>query len=435
MNRVWLIIFGDFIAFWVSLIIILFTRFGDNYQQALATHSVPFAILYLSWILIFFLFSLYNIFSIKPTIPHIRQFGLALIVSLFVGILFFYFMPMFGIAPKTNLFFQIIGFGLLSFVFRRFVYIYYSKQIVRPVILVGKTVYINELHKIIDNNPQLGLHIVSYTEDLHKSLENYINMKNSVFIFEGLSNQIPKKDIVTLYQNKTEIMDVAEAYERFLYKIPTGYISQSWIIENIDTQEDIGYDALTRMLNILFSISIIILSSPFWIISAILIWSYDRGPIFIKQKRVGLNGKIFNLHKMRSMVVLSPDGSAEMNKAIWSTGANDPRITPVGRIIRKLHIDELPQMINILKGELSFVGPRPERPEFVESLEEAIPHYELRHIIRPGFTGWAQIKYRYARTTEDSKEKFEYDLYYIKNRNIFLDFGIILRTIQIVFTH
>jgi lipopolysaccharide/colanic/teichoic acid biosynthesis glycosyltransferase len=120
---------------------------------------------------------------------------------------------------------------------------------------------------------------------------------------------------------------------------------------------------------------------------------------------------------------------------MWSTGKHDDRVTPIGKIIRKLHIDEIPQMINILKGDISLVGPRPERPEFVSKLEKDISYYSFRHIIRPGFTGWAQIKYRYANTMEDSKEKFEYDLYYIKNRNIFLDFGIIIRTIQIIFTH
>jgi len=429
MNRVWLIVFGDLIAFWASLIIILFVRFWDTYEQALYTHSIPFAILYISWVLVFFLFGLYNIFSIKPTIPHIRKFGLALTICLSSGILFFYFMPMFGIAPKTNLFFQILGFGLFSFVLRRVVYIYFSKQIVRPVILVGKTPYMDELHNTIEGNPQLGLKIMSYNTSLHESLEKYINMKNSVFIFEGLTNEIPKNDIVTLYQNKTEIIDVAEAYERYMYKIPVGYISQSWIIENISTEVNLTYSFITRVLNIIFSISIIILSSPFWIVSSILIYLYDHGPVFYSQERVGLNEKIFRLYKLRSMIT-----DSEKNGAVWAN-SNDPRVTPVGKIIRKLHIDELPQMINILKGELSFVGPRPERPEFVNPLKESIPHYELRHIIRPGFTGWAQIKYHYARTTEDSKEKFEYDLYYIKNRNIFLDFGIILRTIQIIFTH
>lgn len=430
MNRVWLIVLGDFAAFWASFFIIITIRFGSILPaDIIKTHLVPFAILYLFWILSFFLFGLYDLLNIKPTIPHIRRFGLALIVSFIVGIFLFYFVPIFGIAPKTNLLFQVIGFGLFSFSIRRVIYILFSKQIIRPVVLVGKTLYLDELHTAIQKNPQLGLKVISYTADLHESLNKYSSIKNLVFIFEGSSNEIPNKDILTLYKNKTEIIDVAEAYERYLYKIPVGYISQSWIIENINTRMDMVYDAITRLINIIFSLSIFIISSPLWIISSLIIYLYDRGPIFYTQKRVGINGKIFILYKLRSMII-----DSEKNGAVWST-KNDSRITPIGKIIRKLHIDEIPQMINILKGDISLVGPRPERPEFVTQLEGTIPHYELRHIIRPGFTGWAQIKYHYANTTEDSKEKFQYDLYYIKNRNIFLDFGIILRTIQIIFTH
>jgi lipopolysaccharide/colanic/teichoic acid biosynthesis glycosyltransferase len=230
-------------------------------------------------------------------------------------------------------------------------------------------------------------------------------------------------------------MDTAKAYEKYLYKIPVAYIDASFIVENINIKRDISYVCITYVTDKIFAIFTLILSSPILLIAIIARLIEDGKPIFIKQTRVGLNGKIFNLYKMRSMVVLAPDGSAENNGAKWETGTNDPRITPVGKIIRKLHIDEIPQMLNILKGDISLVGPRSERPEFVLQLEKAIPHYDIRHIIKPGFTGWAQIKYRYARSIEESKEKFEYDLYYIKNRNIFIDFGIILRTIQIIFTH
>jgi lipopolysaccharide/colanic/teichoic acid biosynthesis glycosyltransferase len=135
------------------------------------------------------------------------------------------------------------------------------------------------------------------------------------------------------------------------------------------------------------------------------------------------------------MIVLGADGQAETGTAVWSTGGKDSRITKVGAITRKLHVDEIPQMLNLLKGDLALVGPRPERPEFVANLEKEIPYYFMRHTIKPGFTGWAQIKFRYARTVLDSEEKFEYDLFYLKNRNIFLDVGIILKTAQIVFTH
>jgi len=430
MSRIWIIAFGDFISFWVSFYLILSIRYWNTMtSNIIQIHALPFLILYISWILTFFLFGLYDLYNIKPTIPYLKRFGFALLVCFIIGIIFFYFIPIFGISPKTNLLFQVLGFGLISFYLRRIVYTIFSNQIVSPIILVGKTIYIEILHDVILKNPQLGLKIFCYTKNIHDALQNYIELKNAVFVFEGTEQEIPKKDIIMLYKNKTEIIDVAETYERYLHKIPVGYISQSWVIKNINTQKDFIYDFLRRVLDVTISIIILIVSLPFTIISAVVIYLSDRGPIFYTHDRVGLNNKTFKLYKLRSMVI-----DAEKNGAVWSD-KKDSRITPVGKIIRKLHIDEIPQMINILKGDLSLVGPRPERLEFVELLEKSIPHYELRHIIRPGFTGWAQIKYRYARTIEDSKEKFEYDLYYLKNRNIFLDFGIILRTIQIIFTH
>jgi lipopolysaccharide/colanic/teichoic acid biosynthesis glycosyltransferase len=225
-------------------------------------------------------------------------------------------------------------------------------------------------------------------------------------------------------------MDTAKAYEKYLYKIPVEYIDLSFIVDNIETKKDNFYAMVSFIIDKLVAILILIITSPFLLVSAMFIYFYDKGPVLYTQNRVGLNGKIFKLYKLRSM---STDSEKDGPK--WSTGSMDPRVTPIGKITRKLHIDELPQAINILKGDISLVGPRPERPEFVELLNKEIPHYSFRHIIRPGFTGWAQIKYRYANTVDSSKEKFEYDLYYIKNRNIFIDFGIIMRTIQIIFTH
>lgn len=430
MKRVWLIIIGDFVSFWFSLLIILYTR--NNFAHNPATvekHLAPFLILYLFWTLIFYIFRLYDLFSIKPTIPHLRRFILALLMCFFVGIWLFYFVPIFGISPKTNLVFQTGIFGLFSFILRRIFYGLYSTQITRPAILIGNTLYLKELYNTIKQNPQLGLKIIFYTQDFEETIKKYRDTKNAIFITEGDRNIISVDDMLVIYENKSEVLDITEAYERFLNKIPIGYISQSWIIENIKIKKDIGYRFISRIIDMAFSFFTVILTSPLLIISAILIHLEDKGPVFYIQKRVGLNGKVFNFYKLRSMIV-----NSEKNGALWSN-KNDPRITKVGKVLRKLHIDELPQMINILKGDMALIGVRPERPEFVSKLEKSIPHYKLRHIVRPGFTGWAQIKYHYANTIDDSKEKFEYDLYYIKNRNLFLDFGIFLRTVQIIFTY
>lgn len=430
MKRVWLIGLGDFIAFWLSLLIILSVRLGGVFNSPLASkHILPFAILYISWVLIFYLFSLYDLFVIKPNIPHLRRFALALMTSLFVGVILFYLVPIFGITPKTNLLLQVVSFGVLSFLSRRMFYVIYSKRITRPAILVGERVHMDELHNAIKNNPQIGLSVVFYSQNLSESLKNYSGQKNSVFIIDTDANNISTQDFIRLYKNDNEIIDIAEAYERYLDKIPIGSVSQSWILENIKIKKDALYSFSSRIIEVVFSIIALIVSSPVVAVCALLIHLEDKGPVFFKQDRIGINGKVFKLFKLRSMKV-----HEEKKGEVWLSDSG-PLVTRIGKIIRKTHIDEIPQMINILRGDLALVGPRPEWTELVDIFEKSIPNYGLRHIIRPGFTGWAQIKYRYSGNIETTKEKFEYDLYYIKNRNIFIDFGIVIKTIQIIFTH
>lgn len=429
MNRRGLIIFGDFIAFWVSFVLLIFIRFeAKDYSLAVHSHLVPFIILYVTWVLVFYVFGLYDLITIKPTIPYLRRWIVALVCSLVLGIILFYLVPIFGIAPKVNLAIQFIEFAILSFFFRRMIYRLYSKTITQPTILIGNSHYLKILENNIQGNPQIGLKIIKHIQTLSELDLSKENTKDLIIILDK-DIETPNQNILNLYNNGISIIDTAKAYEKYLYKIPVEYIDISFIIENINPNKDTFYKLATTTINVFFSIVVLIIAFPFLVIAGLFIYLYDRGPVFYTHTRIGLNGKVFKLYKLRSM---STD--AEKNGAQW-TAENDPRITPVGKVIRKLHIDEVPQMINILKGDLSLVGPRPERPEFVELLNREIPYYSYRHIIKPGFTGWAQIKYQYANTTEESKEKFEYDLYYIKNRNVFIDFGIILRTIQIIFTH
>ena len=359
---------------------------------------------------------------------------MALLCSFGVGILLFYFVPIFGISPKINLVIQTVGFGVFSFIFRRIIYILFSKAITQPTIFIGDSPSISELKKEIENNPQSGLQIIGYFKNINEINLDLNKLKNLIIILDK-DTKTQNQNILDFYRKGIKIIDTAKAYEKYLYKIPVEYIDISFMIDNIETKKDRLYSFITFVINKIFAILILIVTSPLLLIAIMAKLIEDGRPIFIKQKRVGLNGKVFDLYKLRSMIVLSPDGSAENGSPVWATGASDNRVTPVGKVTRKLHIDEIPQVINILKGDISLVGPRPERPEFVDLLNKEIPYYSFRHIIRPGFTGWAQIKYRYANTVDSSREKFEYDLYYIKNRNIFIDFGIIMRTIQIIFTH
>jgi lipopolysaccharide/colanic/teichoic acid biosynthesis glycosyltransferase len=179
-----------------------------------------------------------------------------------------------------------------------------------------------------------------------------------------------------------------------------------------------------RLIDIIISSFILTLSLPLWPIIALLIKMNSRGPIFYIQKRVGKNESLFSLYKFRSMI-----DKAEENEALWAD-KNDKRITFVGKILRRLHLDELPQFWNVIRGEMSLVGPRPERPEFVEDLEKKIPYYSLRHFMEPGVTGWAQVNFPYASSIEDSHEKLEYDLYYVSHMNMLFDVQVLLKTAQ-----
>jgi len=369
---------------------------------------------------------LYDIYTIKPTIPHLKKFFYALAICLLVGIIFFYLIPIFGISPKTNLLFQLIIFGSLSFLFRRLFYLFYSKNITRETILIGKKEHLDLLYQSIQNNPQIGLKIIYYSDDLIDTLKKYSTIKKAIFILDTEDQKISDEELINIYRNQNEIIDIAEAYERYLYRIPIDYISKTWVMENIKPKQSLFYKLFSRVMEIICSILMLIITSPFLLIASLFIYLEDKGHIIYIQQRVGLNGKTFKIFKLRSMIIES-----ETSGAVWSS-KNDERITKIGRIIRKIHLDEIPQMINIINGDISFFGPRPERPEFTQELEKSIPYYQYRHIIRPGFTGWAQIKFKYANSMMTSKEKFEYDLYYIKNRNIFIDFGIFLRTVQIM---
>ena len=184
---------------------------------------------------------------------------------------------------------------------------------------------------------------------------------------------------------------------------------------------------LRRGFSMLISAGVLLVLFPILPLIALAIKLTSPGPVIYKQERVGYRGKTFYCYKFRTM---RQDAEAKTG-AVWA-GVNDSRVTPLGRFLRKVRLDEIPQLWNVLKGDMSFVGPRPERPEFVRSLSESIPYYQLRHVIRPGLTGWAQIRYRYGASIEDAKEKLRYDLYYIKHMSLGLDLLIAFETIKIV---
>jgi len=225
----------------------------------------------------------------------------------------------------------------------------------------------------------------------------------------------------------TPIFSLSDFFEKFLFLVPVNEINNDWLIraEGFTMLHSSVNTRLKRAVDLLGAGGLLILSIPTVLVTAILIKISSKGPVFFPQKRVGLKGKVFTLYKFRTMRV-----NAEPEGAKWAQ-SNDERVFPIGRFLRKTRIDELPQCWNIFKGEMSLIGPRPERPEFTNQLAKEIPYYDLRHIVKPGLTGWAQVCYRYGSSTEDALRKLQFDLYYIKNYSLLLDLNILLRTIQV----
>ncbi len=400
-----ILVFGDIFCFYLALFFALFLRHFKADFSLFYFHLLPFSILLFFFLLIFYIFDLYQlslqkeIFS-KAFIPFLICF----FISLF---LFYFFYPIFKISPKTNLFLFFASFFFIFFVWRQIFHFIFSKAFLRKIYFGGENEKIEELKIFLKENPALGFQIC----ELRENPEIIVFDKKS-FSWEDYL----KKDVL--------LFTLDEFYETIFKKIPVNLISKEWFLsvkkKNLE-------DKLKRIFDVIFSFVLIILFFPFWILIPFLIFLEDGRPIFYLQERVGKDNRIFRLIKFRSM-----RKDAEEKGPQWAE-IKDERVTKVGKILRKLHLDEIPQLFNVLKGEMSLVGPRAERPEFVKILKEKIPFYEFRHIIKPGITGWAQINFGYARSVEDSLEKFEYDLYYIKNRSLFLDLKILLKTVSIWF--
>lgn len=443
-----ILLLGDVFLLYLSLVGALFFRFGESLNfEIFWEHLLPFSILFLFWLIIFYIFGLYDLNIIKIKFAFFQRILGAILVCFILGITFFYLIPFFGITPKTNLLLSVLIFGILFGAWRKLFYFLFSSRFLNNVAILGTKSLAQEIAKEIIQRPYLGykLKVFFETEPLfqQKSKIGEIKVLNAK---EGLLSKIQKENIDTLiiainleaespltkdlYQclpSKVSFMDLAKAYEVICEKIPISFVTKLWFLENLREKEKGWHDKTKRITDVILASLILLFSFPLWIIIALVIKLEDRGPIFYHQKRIGKDKKPFMLVKFRSM-----REDAEKAGPVWAK-RKDPRITRVGNILRASHLDELPQMLNVIKGDISLVGPRPERPKFVQELEEKIPHYNIRHLIRPGFTGWAQLNFRYARTVMDSFEKFQYDLYYLKNRSLMLDFRILLKTSQLFF--
>ena len=269
--------------------------------------------------------------------------------------------------------------------------------------------------------------------DEKKSLTEMVSIHRVDEIVVALSERrggsMPLRELLDCKLGGVHVIDIATHYENFLGQIRLDAISAGWLIFGGGFQQGLMRSIVKWMFDFFGSLILLIIGAPIMVLTAVLIFMESKGSILYRQERVGLAGKPFNVIKFRSMYVdAEKDGTPR-----WAT-VGDPRITRVGKWIRKTRIDELPQLFSVLKGDMSLVGPRPERPFFVEKLTQSIPFYAVRHSVKPGLTGWAQVRYHYGSSIEDTEQKLQYDLFYVKNNSWFLDLIILFETVGVVLT-
>jgi sugar transferase (PEP-CTERM system associated) len=313
----------------------------------------------------------------------------------------------------------------------------------RRVLVLGAGARADRLRKL-GEKPEAGFVIVGYIgmsakpveieEAIHRdaiaNLTRYVEnlgVSEVVLALEERRNALPLKDLLRIKTTGVHVNEFSTFLERETGRVDLDTVNPSWLIfsDGFSSGRMVS-SAIKRLFDIAASLLLLVMTAPLIVVFAMLVKLDSKGPAFFRQVRVGLYGQTFSLIKLRSMRI-----DAEAGGAQWAS-KEDPRITRIGRIIRKLRIDELPQAWTVLKGEMSFVGPRPERPEFVDDLEDKLPFYAERHMVKPGITGWAQINYPYGASIEDSRHKLEYDLYYAKNYTPFLDLLILLQTLRVV---
>jgi len=434
--KVFLFFVADVVALYAGLFITLLIRYrGDFYTEFLDAHAIPFTIIFVLWVIVFYIAGLYDLRRLRNNLEFIKTLFVCLGVNAALAVSLFYLIPAFGIAPKTNLLLFIVIFAIIEVFWRRFL----NRAMAfggapNKVLIIGDGAIGEEIKKTIGDAPQLG-YVIKAELDEQTAYASPQQIKtiaqreavNLIVISHELKHEPALVAVLyELFATGIVVTDLVSFYELIMRKVPLSGVQETWFLENIAQQVSF-YDPLKRASEFVGAVALGIILLPFEIIIALLVAVTSRGPIIYKQIRVGEKGKNFTLYKFRSMRV-----NAEAAGAQWAS-KNDARTTPIGGLLRASHLDELPQLWNIIRGDLSFVGPRPERPEFVEKLAARIPYYEARLFIKPGVTGWAQINHRADLTDEDVAQKLQYDIYYLKNRSPILDWTIILKTLKTIF--
>ncbi len=430
-----ILFFGDIFFFVFSLWLSLCLRFAaiPNWDRFL-THLRPFSILFLVWLIVYFIAGLYekHTLLLKKRLPGII-FN-AQVVNSILAIVFFYIIPVFGITPKTILFIYLSFSFVCVLLWRFYGTSFISKKEKQPAMLIGAGEEMRDLMREVNGNDRYDIYFessidvhkvdsIDIQEDIIKPVySNDIKIIAIDFSHEKIAPILPH--LYNLIFSKVRFIDSHRIYEDIFDRIPLSLVTYSWFLENISVSPKYTYDFLKRIMDILLSFILGIVSLVFYPFVFVAIKLDDGGKIFIDQERVGKDGKTIQLYKFRSMA----RNETDLNKI------TENKITKVGNFLRKTRIDELPQLWNIFIGDLSLIGPRPELPSGVAIYDKEIPYYNIRHLIKPGLSGWAQIYQEdhphHGAEVNMTKEKLTYDIFYIKNRSFWLDIKIALKTIK-----
>ena len=439
--RTLILLVGEALIVWMSLLIGTMLRYHEDSELVLHYEYGYFKIFIIGAAVLLFShwFDLYNVNTFDARgrlnfrlflVPGLVAFALAAVGFVFPGALLGNSALLYGLIILTV--------GLMAW---RCAHAWLVQQsfLQQRVYVLGSGDCARRLINGLRHVSQLGIEVVGWSgavgeectrEDMAADLLHYVNQRGVhrvIVAMEDRREQMPMLELLRLRLNGVHIEEATSWLEKISGKIEVEQLHPSWIIFATGFRFSVPFRLMRRILNFAVSLIGLLLALPILPFVALAIAVDSKGPLLYAQKRVGRLGKTFYCYKFRTM---REDAEADTGPT-WA-GDEDPRITRVGKFLRSSRLDEIPQLWCVLKGDMAFVGPRPERPEFVEWLSKEVPYYGVRHMVRPGITGWAQVKYKYGNTLEDAVEKLQYDLFYIKNASIALDVLIMFQTIKIV---
>lgn len=425
---------GDIVVFsvavWISLVVRVFEL---PEAEVVRRFVVAFGFLFALWILVFLGAGLYEKRVLVYRRVQAPRLAVALGVNAVVAALVFFLVPEFGIAPKTILAINLVVSLLLSFLWRLWVFPYLFGVPIQDALIVGESTEITELRDAMESSglfrtEQLGSRFLSRpgAVGVPEEIRRRLSGRSLDLIVMDVGNPILTDALADLYAplaSGVSVVGAAEAYEDVFGRISLAHISDSWVIHNLTHHQ--VYDVIKRVIDLVASGAGLLILAVLFPFIAIAIRLDSRGSVLIVQDRVGQFDRPIRLYKFRSM---------QRNDTSLSGGKEPNAVTRIGHILRKSRLDELPQLINVLKGDLSLIGPRPELPAGVAIYERELPYFKIRHLIKPGLSGWAQLYHdnhpHHSVDIEATREKLSYDLYYLKHRSLTLDGVIAIKTIR-----